>query len=254
MGLYHICSPGEKDEKEKCSSSSEPAEEVRISLIDGEGKRAVCLIADSIEYNGKSYVVLKKENDGEKDAVIFRVVCKENGEKQYTSADRGIATHVFMQFCDFKSLKENGVEYELKALVDKQFISEETMKLVSLSDIEAFRQSELLSELLSAKRVMREFRFNVMLPVGNLSKDPDLQNKEVLVQGVTDCIYENDRGELVLVDYKTDRVTLKNYENELRERHSTQLEYYKRACEMIFERPLKKAIIYSVPLAKTVEI
>ena len=178
----------------------------------------------------------------------------ENGEKQYTSADRGIATHVFMQFCDFKSLKENGVEYELKALVDKQFISEETMKLVSLSDIEAFRQSELLSELLSAKRVMREFRFNVMLPVGNLSKDPDLQNKEVLVQGVTDCIYENDRGELVLVDYKTDRVTLKNYENELRERHSTQLEYYKRACEMIFERPLKKAIIYSVPLAKTVEI
>ena len=178
----------------------------------------------------------------------------EAEEKTYTGADRGIATHVFMQFCDFKALKENGAEAELESLYNKHFISEETKRLVNISHIEAFRNSELLCELLNAKSVMREFRFNVMLPVGNLTSDESLKNERVLVQGVTDCIYENDKGELILVDYKTDRVTYANYEQELKSRHTTQLEYYKKACELIFERPLKKAIIYSVPLAKTVEI
>ena len=76
----------------------------------------------------------------------------------------------------------------------------------------------------------------------------------MLVQGVTDCIYENEKGELILVDYKTDKVTEKNYEKELLERHRTQLTYYKRACELMFERPISRVLIYSVPLAKTVEV
>ncbi|MBO5212986.1 MAG: UvrD-helicase domain-containing protein [Clostridia bacterium] len=178
----------------------------------------------------------------------------EKAQKTYTGAEKGTATHVFMQFCNFENLRKNGVDAELAALVKRSFISDETAKLVNKAHIEAFVKSELFSELLLSKRIIREFRFNIMLPAREFSSDELVREESVLVQGVTDCIYENKNSELVLVDYKTDSVTLENYEKVLKERHSTQLSYYKRACEMIFERPLSKALIYSVPLAKTIEI
>jgi ATP-dependent helicase/nuclease subunit A len=127
-------------------------------------------------------------------------------------------------------------------------------KLVCIEHIEAFRSSELFSELLGAKSIWREFRFNVMLPASDFSSDEAISDESVLTQGVCDCIYENDLGELVLVDYKTDYVTLDNYEEVLLNSHRNQLTYYKKACEMMFERPISRVLIYSVPLAKTVEV
>lgn len=168
--------------------------------------------------------------------------------------ERGTATHVFMQFCDFENLVKNGVNDELKRLVEGSFISQRDSEIINIKHLEAFTKSSLLSEILKAKRVIREFRFNVMLDASEFSTDGALQNERVLVQGVTDCIYENEQGELILVDYKTDYVTEDNYESVLRERHTTQLTYYKKACELMFNKPVSKVLIYSVPLAKTVTI
>ena len=84
--------------------------------------------------------------------------------------------------------------------------------------------------------------------------DERLKREKVLVQGVIDCLYENENGEMVLVDYKTDYVTEENYESVLRERHSLQLGYYKKALELMLEKPLSRVEIYSVPMAKVVEI
>ena len=170
------------------------------------------------------------------------------------SAKKGTATHVFMQFCDFESLSKNGVKYELDRLVERSFISKEDRELINLEHLEMFRNSSLLKEILQAKHVIREFRFNVMLDSSEFTSEDKLKNEKVLVQGVTDCIYENQSGELILVDYKTDRVTIDNYEDILRANHSTQLLYYKKACEMMFEKPISKVLIYSVPLSKNVEI
>ena len=93
-----------------------------------------------------------------------------------------------------------------------------------------------------------------MLDADEFTEDERLSKEKVLVQGVTDCIYENKQGELILVDYKTDKVSPENYVSELTRKHKMQLTYYKKACEMMFERPISKVLIYSVPLAKTVEI
>ena len=175
-------------------------------------------------------------------------------EKMVTAAERGTATHVFLQFCDFESLKKNGVDYELDRLVNESFISKEVGGIISKEHIEKFISSEIMEEFLSATSIMREFRFNIMLSAEEFSSDERLKNEMVLVQGVTDCIYENAAGELILVDYKTDKVTEENYESELKRKHTTQLTYYKRACEMMFERPVDRVLIYSVPLGKTVEL
>ena len=171
-----------------------------------------------------------------------------------TGADKGTATHIFMQFCSFENLLENGAKAELDRLIAQGFISPLTGELVNINHLEKFRKSALLGELLSAKDIKREFRFNILLDASEFTDDIALASEKILVQGVIDCIYENDKGEIVLVDYKTDFVTEENYETVLAQRHSLQLSYYKRAVELMLERPLSKTLIYSVPLAKTVEI
>lgn len=175
-------------------------------------------------------------------------------QRQITGADIGTATHLFMQFCDFNSLKENGAKYELERLRKEKFISDGVAELVNIRYVEGFLGSELFSALLNAKAVLREFRFNVMLPASEFSEDSELLGEEVLVQGVTDCIYEDENGNIVLVDYKTDTVNEDNYRKVLISRHKNQLTYYKKACEMMLEREISRVILYSVPLSKNVEI
>ncbi|MBO5312709.1 MAG: UvrD-helicase domain-containing protein [Clostridia bacterium] len=175
-------------------------------------------------------------------------------DELFSGAERGTATHTFLQFCDFDSLIKNGSESELNRLIEQSFISPAVKELIDLEHIDIFAHSELMAELTSAKRVIREFRFNVLLDAKEFTHDELLQNERILVQGVTDCIYETAQGELILVDYKTDKVTEENYIEKLTSSHRLQLTYYKRAVEMMFERPLSRVLIYSVPLGKTVEI
>ncbi len=50
----------------------------------------------------------------------------------------------------------------------------------------------------------------------------DMKNEMILVQGIIDVYFEED-GEIVLLDYKTDKV---RNGAELKERYHAQLEYY----------------------------
>ncbi len=180
------------------------------------------------------------------------------------SAKRGIATHLFMQFCDFSNLASRGAEAELARLLDGGFISREDADRVRLDEIELFRSSALLGEMLRAKRIHRELRFNVKFPAHRFTEDRKKRlafgDRTVLVQGVIDCVIEREGGELLLVDYKTDRLTRVELENralaaeKLTRSHASQLSYYKIAAEKIFGRSPASVSVYSLPLGDTVEI
>ncbi len=182
------------------------------------------------------------------------------------SAERGTATHIFMQFCDFENLEKNGADSELQRLLDMRFISERNASLVRLSEIERFAQSEIFQRLLGAKSVIRERRFNTVLPAADFTTDPSLREKLlrdqtlITVQGVVDCIFTDALGKTVLMDYKTDRLTEAELENpalaedKLRFRHSRQLLIYKEICEGMLERPFDEVLIYSLHLGRAVKV
>ena len=179
-----------------------------------------------------------------------------NEKRPATGAERGTATHVFMQFCDFENLKKNGYENELKRLTDKHFITPSVAKLINLNrdDIEAFiyKPDSIINDFIKAKdNIIREFRFNLMLPANEFFENDKITTEKVLVQGVVDCLYQNEFGEYILVDYKTDRET---DEREFIRKHKNQLNNYKRACEMMFRCKVSKVLIYSVYLRKTIEV
>ncbi len=180
------------------------------------------------------------------------------------SKKRGIATHVFLQFCDFEALAVGGAEKELKRLVEESFMSKTEAELVRLDEVEAFSHSDLIEKMRRAKALYREFRFNTPLPASLFTEDKERQaefsDRCVLVQGVMDCIMENPDGSLSLVDYKTDRLSAEELsdkalaEKRMRESYENQLYYYCLAAERIFGKRPVSAEVYSLHLGDTLSV
>ena len=180
------------------------------------------------------------------------------------SAKRGIATHNFLQFFDLDSLKLGDVDSELIRLKEQGFLSEKTASLVRRDELRLFKNSELFSAMQNAKSLYREFRFNTRLPAEYFTSDKEkaelYKGETILVQGVIDCLIENSDGSYRLIDYKTDRLTKEELEDEelarlkLKEKHSLQLSYYALAVEKIFGKLPCKVEVYSLPLGKTVSV
>ena len=186
------------------------------------------------------------------------------GTDQKESAKRGIATHHFLQFCDFDLLAKTDADTELARLLREKYLTREDGRLVRREELALFTKSDLFADFLSAKKIYREFRFHAKLPARDFTTDKALANAlgdEVLfIQGVMDAVYIDREGALCLVDYKTDRLPKEALEDEdaarefLTKKHARQLSYYAAAIEKIFGKYPDRIGIYSLPIGKTLGI
>ena len=172
-----------------------------------------------------------------------------------SAAERGTATHLFLQFCDFSALRQRGIAEELFRLVEKRFLPESLASLVYTEELEKFLDSELMKRLEQAKRIVREQRFNLLLPASAFTADTTrreaLRDETVAVQGVIDLVLVGEDGSPELYDYKTDRLTKEELsdpalaQKRMQERHGLQLSYYAHAAELLFGKPCSRIGIYS---------
>ena len=89
-------------------------------------------------------------------------------------------------------------------------------------------------------KLRRESPFRMTVPAREV--DPAWNTDEpVMIQGIIDAWFEED-GEIVLVDYKTDR---RISAEELADRYRIQLDYYVRALDAIEGLPVKERILWS---------
>ncbi len=185
-------------------------------------------------------------------------------KKRASNAERGTATHLFLQFCDFHMLKANGITEALAALTEKAFIPQKIAECIYREELERFCESELMSEILSAKRIIREQRFNLLLDVENFSRDrqflADAKGETIAVQGVIDLILLTSDGQIHLYDYKTDRLSRDELLNpslaskRMNEIHGLQLSYYAAAVKRLFGNNASKIAIYSTHSARLYDI
>ena len=180
-----------------------------------------------------------------------------------SAADIGTATHAFLEFCNFERFYQIGVEAEGDHLLQDGFISETTKSLLNRKQLEAFRQSDLMQEILTAKKLYREQKFTLFVPLSELTTAKDseqLREHSLFVQGSIDLLLETNDGELFLIDYKTDRLTeteLQNpalFEKRIKKAHKSQLAYYQTAIRQLFSKKPDKTYLYSLPLGKAIEL
>ncbi len=180
------------------------------------------------------------------------------------AAERGTATHVFLQFCDFGRCTSaptvEGIRREATRLVEARFITPRMAELLRAGELARFFASPFYADLASGRWSLRERRFHLYLPAARFTADPALAERlgdeQILVQGVIDLCYENAAGELILCDYKTDRLPTDRAEAAaiLRERHGAQLGYYAEACRALFGRAPDRICLWSLALGEPFDI
>ena len=172
------------------------------------------------------------------------------GEK-LTSAEKGTALHAFMQYADFAAARED-IEAQLQLLTDEGYLTQAQADSVDIEKARSFIDSELVTRCLNADKVYKEYRFNIRIPANRV--DPEIEEslseETVILQGAVDLAFVED-GELVIVDYKTDRVKAPE---ELAERYASQLLLYKDAMEECLSLPVKECLIYSIRHSKEVAV
>ena len=171
-----------------------------------------------------------------------------------TAAQAGTAMHTFMQYADFEK-SEKGTEYiclEADRLTELGIISEAERKSLDINKLYGFFTSDIYQRLKKSEEICREKKF--LVKISELSLDDELgeeyNNNNSMLQGIADCFFVED-GEIVLIDYKTDRV---NSESVLADRYRVQLKLYSAAFEKIRGQKVKEAYLYSFSLERKIRI
>jgi len=174
---------------------------------------------------------------------LNKVVLSESTE--IGAAERGTITHYVLQHLDEKQTDTlSEVEQQLSQMVEQGIISPRQREAVSAEKLYGFFCHPLGKRLKCAKEVCREFDFYMEIPAGEIMKQlPEEDQKEsVLLQGIADCFFYEDDG-VVLVDYKTDRVTAAMAE-ERAEQYRIQMECYEQGLSRILPVPIKEKYLY----------
>lgn len=168
-----------------------------------------------------------------------------------TPAQKGTALHTFMQYADFYNTAQNPNK-ELERLVSEGFISREQAAAVDLNKIIKCINSPVMKRFFAAEKSYREYRFTVNVNSGIINENilKSAINEEIIMQGAVDCAFV-ENGEIVIVDYKTDKV--KDI-NALKLRYKKQLELYRLAMEQTTGLKVKQCIIYSLFLDDIIEV
>ncbi len=168
-----------------------------------------------------------------------------------TPAQRGTATHKFMQFSDYAAARAD-IESELARLVDGGFLSEDEGKAVNIGAAKRFFMSPLAERIFASDNVMREKKFAALFPAKFFYPEltGEAAEEKIVVQGIADCVFVED-GKLVIVDYKTDT----GVDTEaLLDRYSAQLEIYREALSQALGMPVKETLLYSFFMNSTVKV
>ena len=182
----------------------------------------------------------------EKDRVVqLTQIPKFMEEKQkLTPMQKGTLMHLCVQKLDEKQeySRENIIEF-VSRLLEDGIISENEKQAINIDVLYKYTKSDLFASLKSAKQICKEQPFYINIPAKNIYDDAN--DEMILVQGIIDLYYINDKDELILVDYKTDYIP-KGKEINLEEKYRVQLDLYKKALENSLKRKVDKAMIYAL--------
>ena len=183
-------------------------------------------------------------------------------EQSATAAQKGTATHLFFQHCDFSRLARTSPAQEVERLTADGFLPARLAALLRTDHLDAFVHSDLFALLTEdGVKTWREQNFDRFLPYDRLTRNPALAERvkgyTLYVQGSLDLVIEQKDGTLWLCDYKTDRIVAPDeagVRTQLLSAHADQLRVYIEAVAGLFGRLPDHVTVYSVPLGRLIDL
>ena len=176
----------------------------------------------------------------------------------FTGTEYGTAVHRLLELFDYGRFRNpaqvDQAAFDLwrRELADGGRIPASYADELPAGGILSFLHSELAGRMADADSrgaLFREQPFVLGIEANRLN--PEFPKDEtVLVQGIIDA-YFIENGELILVDYKTDRVF---DPQELRDRYQIQLDLYEQALSRITGMKVREKLIYSISLRRVISL
>jgi ATP-dependent helicase/nuclease subunit A len=179
--------------------------------------------------------------------------------KGLTPAEKGTAMHSVVQRLDLTKVATiSEIDAQIDILIEKRLISSEEGKAVRREKLVKLFKTPLgqrMVKAFEANLLKREVPFHMEISSTDIDKSlkEDIYGEEmIMLQGIIDCYFE-EKGEIILVDYKTDSV--KNGEvNSIIEKYKSQLDYYARALEATLGKQVKESYLYLFSSDEAVEV
>ena len=175
----------------------------------------------------------------------------EGVQEENIGAKRGTAMHRILECYDFtKELSE--LESQLIKMQEEKLVEPELLELADTKKLRTFLESPLAKRMQQAGKNGTLYREKPFV-MGETAKDvleESNSGEMVLIQGIIDVFFEEE-GEMVLLDYKTDRV---RQGKELADRYRAQIELYKKAIERATGKKVKEQLLYSFCLNEVVKL
>ena len=149
-------------------------------------------------------------------------------EKGSSAVQAGVVNHLLLKELPRKSLTPQEVLEFADRLKERGLLKEEELSCINSSGIAGFFNSPLGERFVRANKAYRELQFNLPVSGQALFSAVGLEKETVLVQGIIDCMFEENEG-LILIDFKTDRYL----RPEAKEMYRVQLNIYARAAQAL---------------------
>lgn len=168
----------------------------------------------------------------------------KNNLNPITKSEIGTAIHIVMQKLNFhEEYNFDKINKLIKKLTFLNIINEKQAEKINVKKILKFTNSEIYKKIKTSKKVYKEKSFYTEVKIGG---------EKVLLQGIIDLYFIDQEDNIILLDYKTDKVN-KNKE-ELIQKYKKQLNIYKKAIEDGYNKKIKEIYIYSTDLEKLISV
>ncbi len=171
------------------------------------------------------------ENDEDYSYYSIPPIRERKKDVKDSHARKGTITHLVLKHIDFcEDISVSYVKSFMEKMAEKNFFTEDDMKLVDAESVVEFLKSDLGRRILKSPSVYREFPFKVLKSAKEVSEHFEDSDETIVIQGTVDLFFENERGNYTLVDYKTDKT---DDEDKIRANYKNQILLYKDAiCEI----------------------
>ena len=208
-------------------------------------KTTVSMIKE-LEQREIDFFELGKENIG-----LAKVYPQFLNDEKINAAKIGTLTHLVLQKIDFSKIKDrDDLADFIEKLKSQNFLTDEEAKKIDYNKILNFINSDFALKIKSSKKLYKEKPFFMKVDAKRVFENA--KDEMILVQGIVDLYFENENGNIVLVDYKTDYVE-EGKENILIEKYKTQLDLYKQALEKSTNKKVEEVYLYSLYLNKSIK-
>ena len=166
-------------------------------------------------------------------------------DKPLTPKERGDLYHKVMENIDFTA---KDAEKELSRLLNEGIVAEKEREEIKTEEIQGFLDSSICDRANKAEEICREFPIFTTINAAE-TENPSPEDLS-FIQGIAD-MYFAENGEIVLVDYKTNRNTTAQ---RLTEEYKGQLKIYKKALEEMTGMRVKECWLYSFSLGQCIRV